>query len=379
MSGEKKCFQFLKKIFCSTFFLSFLTLPIFSEIPEKLSENAVISILSVNYDDFSHSLFSKNCLRIYDKETSFDKVIDFAHFDDFDDEFFLLKFFFNSKNASVRVEPFMEYFLELSEQTTVSLIESVLNLTPSEVDYIFSFLSTMHSALPNYEYEFDILTNNSETHISQILHDASRMAGNPEQNGETYSFSEISRHNLKYEKLDDAYTLLSQKEKLQFNHQDFTPKVKISPALIFLIVFSSLIFLLTCYQVLVYFLKKGYRSSVFKTAQILDFLILFFAGIFGTIILWQDLFSNQTLFQNNFHFLFLFPLHLVAAFTVFKPIKNSKLKITYWSLVNFLALLFILVSSIIQNELPLVNLLLATPIFLRTAYFDFLAITDYFL
>ena len=354
----------------------FFLLPIFSffasEFPERLSDQAKISILSVNYNDISHSLFSKSCLRFFDAETNFDQIIDFACFENFEDEFFLLKFFLHGKKAGIRTAPFLDYFLAQQKQTNVSLTESLLELSPAEVAYIFQFVSTMNRALPEYSYDFDILTNNSETHISHILHDSARMVGE-ESTTERYSFSEITQHNLSYKQMNDSFVLLSEKEILEFHEVDFAKlfhKERMS-LIIALVVFASLVFLLTVYQVLAYFFENWYLMTVFKTAQIFDFLMLFFSGLAGFVILYQDIFSNQSMFRNNFQFLFLVPLHLIAAFTIFRPIQNRTLQIYYWSITSFLSVLYIFSCSIIERKLPLVCFLLALPLFFRTAYFYF--------
>ena len=372
---RKKISVHLKKVFLIPLLLF---LPLFSlsatAFPEQLSQQAKISILSVTYNDISHSLFSKSCLRIYDAKTGFDHIIDFAHFENFEDELFLLKFFLNGKKAEIQTSPFLDYFLSQQKQTNVSLTESLLELSPAEVAYIFRFVSLMNNALPEYTYDFDILTNNSETHISQILHDSARMAGD-KSTTERYSFSEITQHNTYYKQLNDSFVLLSEKEKIDFQEQDFSKlfhKERMS-LIITLSIFASIVFLITVYQVLVYFFEKLYILSIFKTMQIFDFLVLFISGFTGCVIFYQDIFSNQTMFRNNFHFLFLVPLHVIAAFSLFKPIQNRLLKIYYWSIVSFLSFVYVMIYSLIEHKLPIVCILVALPLFFRTLYFYFIA------
>ena len=367
---RKKISVHLKKVFLIPLLLF---LPLFSlsatAFPEQLSQQAKISILSVTYNDISHSLFSKSCLRIYDAKTGFDHIIDFAHFENFEDELFLLKFFLNGKKAEIQTSPFLDYFLSQQKQANVSLTESLLELSPAEVAYIFRFVSLMNNALPKYTYDFDILTNNSETHISQILHDSARMAGD-KSTTERYSFSEITQHNTYYKQLNDSFVLLSEKEKIDFQEQDFSKlfhKERMS-LIITLSIFASIVFLITVYQVLVYFFEKLYILSIFKTMQIFDFLVLFISGFTGCVIFYQDIFSNQTMFRNNFHFLFLVPLHVIAAFSLFKPIQNRLLKIYYWSIVSFLSFVYIMIYSLIEHKLPIVCILVALPLFFRTLF-----------
>ena len=371
MSLYKKKHTPIKTILCLLFLLIPLNFLSASAFPDEISNKSRISILSVNYTDFSHSLFSKNCLRIYDKENDFDQLIDFAQFDNFDDNFFLLKFIFNEKKAKIRTQTFIDYYLEYSKKNNVTLTEINLLLSQSEIAYIYSFLKTVHDALPNYEYDFDILSNNSETHISQILHDCYRMTGNKPQ--DQYSFDTIWEHKLKLHRIEDSFIFLNERTTLSLDKKVTENAFNIEkPSLVILFtVLSALIFIFTVYQVLVYFFEKLYLMSIFKTVQIFDFLILFIAGIAGTIILFLDIFSEQTLFRNNFQFLFLFPLHMLAGFTIFKPVNRRRLQIIYWSATSAFSLLYILISI---HEFTLIHLLFTLPVFFRTLYFDFIAI-----
>ncbi|MBR0494795.1 MAG: DUF4105 domain-containing protein [Treponema sp.] len=369
----------IKRIFLITLLSLICTGLSFSQdFPEKLSKNAKISILSVNYTDLPHSLFSKSCLRIFDKETQFDKIIDFAHFEDFNDTFFGLKFLIKNKKAEIRSVDFLNYFLEQNKLTNVSLTESSLQLRQEEVAYIYNFLFILHKALPNYSYDFDILTNNSETHISQLLHDCYRMTGK-KSTTERYSFSGITKHKLGYKKINGSFVLLSEKENLDFTTQDLTELFSPSQKnlIILLTVISSLFFLVTAYQVLVYFFEKLYIVSFYKSIQIFDFTILFSSGLSGFLIIFMNLCSDQAILQNNFEFLYLFPLNVLAAFSVFKPLLPRKIQITYWTGVSVLSLIYIAIVWIQESKLPIVNLLFVLPLLFRTLYFDFLAIDFY--
>ncbi|MCR4823026.1 MAG: hypothetical protein K5873_09175 [Treponema sp.] len=269
----------------------------------------------------------------------------------------------------------MNYFLEEGNKTTVSFIETNLILTKREVQYIYKFISTMHKAMPDYSYDFDLIKNNSESHISSILHDANRMAGDKSAH-ENYSFTAINNLTPNYKRINDSYVLLTKKEKLEFHGLDFN-KVFYNEKFILIIVLSvilSIFFFVTLYQILYYFFPKIYLPSFYKSIQFYDFLILFVAGLTGFIIVLLDLFSNQALLRNNFQFLYLFPLHILAAFTVYKTLPFRRIRIIYWSTTSFLSLFYILITSLINKELSVVSIFFVLPLFLRTLYFDFLAI-----
>ncbi|MBR1722963.1 MAG: DUF4105 domain-containing protein [Treponema sp.] len=314
--------------------------------PEKLSEKTKVSVISVNYQDYMHSFFSKNCLRIYDKESHFDKIIDFASFKNFNDTFFPLNFLLKEEKAYIKVEPFIDYFL-LQDKDKVLLTEYDMDLTPKEIKYIYSFIKTMYEAMPDYSYDFDIISNNSETHISQILHDCYRMEGS-KNTDERYSFSTITSHRLSYKNIDGSYILLPEKKIQDFSDFNFLQVFhKKNPCLtISLIILLSITILLTGYQVLVYFFENLFISSIYKTTQIFDFLLFFTAGLSGTFFLFQYIHSNQTLFQNNLFFMFLFPPHLLVSFTLFSGIQNRKLKLKYWTISAELILLYLIITLI---------------------------------
>ena len=360
-------------VFCFTWFLV-ISLHA-TDFPRKLSEQAKISVVSIDYSDISHSLFSKSCLRIYDKETGFDKIIDFASFENFDDDFFGLKFFLKNKKAAITIEDFFVYFLRESHKKRTSLTESNLQLNPNEVNYIYSFIKTVHTALPDYHYDFDIINNNSETHISQILHDCYRMAGGEEESAQYY-FSNIVRHNLGYKKINDSFVLTSQKEDLTFLNQNSSQRFHEEHTMLtaILCILSGIVFLLTAYQVVSCFFEWIYSMSVYKSVQIFDFMILFMAGFSGIVIIFQDFFSNQSILRNNFQFLFLCPLHLVAAFLVFKEFIPNKIQIVYWSATSAFSVMYVIGVVIAEKQFPVITALVVLPVLLRTLYFDFKAI-----
>ena len=367
----------LKKICLLIFFVISLFHIESQEFPEELSSNAKISIISVNYNDIAHSLFSKSCFRIFDKKNEFDQLIDFAHFDNFDDHFFMLKFFLKNKKAKVIATPFYEYFLNQSSKTNVSLTETSLELTAEETSYIYNFIKIMHKALPEYSYDFDVLTNNSETHISQILHDCFRMKGD-KSTTERYSFDNITRHNLKYKKINGSYIQVLEKEKIQIHELNFDEvfhqeKLQL---IILLSIVSFIFFAVSVYQILTHYFNKIYIVSIFKSMQIFDFMVFFSSGLSGFLVILMNFFSNQTMLKHHYEFLYLFPLHVIAAFSAFKQLSTKKRRKIYWSVVSALSLVYIAIVWISESKLPIINILLVLPIFLRTTYFNFLAWTS---
>lgn len=368
--------KFLRKIFLPTV-LFFLCFPFFSsEYPSSLSKEAVISIINVNYSKNLAQPFSKAVLRIYDRENYFDEVVDFSFFNDFDDPLFAIKFYFLVKKAEIVSLPFLD-FAEREKQSGAELYEMLLNLTYDELSYIFAFLKNLNESLPDYSYDFDLKTSSSFTHISAILNDCDRYCN---KNASYRSFYNYSR------KLSTRWILQSSPLPMEvfvsnnnYASSDENSPVKLSngsfKTILCLSIISFIIFLFTLYQTVVLFIKKIYIDLLFKIIQNLDFLILFFSGLIGTFILIKLYSSSQSLFRNNFRFLYLFPFNIVMAFNIYFPFIRKKLFIkTYWLSVSFLNALYIILSSIALKEFQLLDFFTAFPLFIRSVYFAFYAL-----
>ncbi len=338
--------------------------------PEKLSKEALISVVTIDYPKNSYkSLFSKATLRIYDKNTGFDELIDFAHFQDFDDSLFFLKFYFQSPKAQIISSSFTKAILQ---EKNAEITDIVLNLPYDEIIYIYDFLKNLHENLKNYSYDYDIQTNNSYTHISGILNDAAKSSSTTNAD---YSFYDYSRKlSLVLKRTNSSVPIKTFSTEIIETPQDSVsyklslPNVSISKIICFS-VFIFLVLLFTVYLTLVNFKKNLYCNPIVKVGQTLDFLILFFSGLAGTVILIQDFISPQSLFRNNFQFLYLFPLNLIMAFNLYFPFLKEKFLRSYWSAVSILIPLYIAFAWIISREFPLTDIFISSPIFIRSAYF----------
>ena len=338
--------------------------------PETLSKEALISVVTIDYPKNSYkSLFSKAALRIYDKNTGFDELIDFAHFQDFDDSLFFLKFYFQSPKAQIVSSSFTKAILM---EKNAEITDIVLNLPYDEIIYIYDFLKNLHENLKNYSYDYDIQTNNSYTHISGILNDAAKSSGT---SNAVYSFYDYSRKlSLVLKRTNSSVPIKVFSTEIIETPQDSVsyklslPNVSISKIICFS-VFIFLILIFTVYLTLVNFKQNLYYNQIVKVGQTLDFLILFFSGLAGTVILIQDFISPQSLFRNNFQFLYLFPLNLIMAFNLYFPFFKERFLRLYWSAVSILIPLYIAFAWIILREFPLTDIFISSPIFIRSAYF----------
>lgn len=364
--------KFKRGIFFVNFFLLFIMQISASVYPEKLSNEALISIVNVDYKK-EKAVFSKSVLRFYDKSAGFDEAVDFSYFPNFEDPLFFLKFYFSTTKAKIIFVSFLEFAEKETIANKAQLSEIILDLTYPEISYIFNFIKTMRENLPDYSYDFDLEKNNSFTHISAILNDASDYFP---QTTSKRSFFTYSRHlSLKFarqEKMLPIQVFSSQENFYDSNLKDSVlklPSVSFSDLFPF-IIFSSIVFLYTTYQSLVLYTSRFYFFSIFKILQIFDFLFFFFSGINGTIIILQNFISNQSIFHNNLKFLYLFPLNIAMAFNIYFSFIKSKFLKIYWILISSLTALYILFDWIFSREFPVLDLFIALPVFIRSIYFE---------
>lgn len=365
--------NFKRGIFFLIFILSFI--PLFASVyPDEISREAVVSIVNVNYKEKLKSPFSKVAIRIYDNVSGFDETIDFSSLDDFENPAFFLKFYFLKTKAKIISVSFLDFVEHETKAHNAEISEVILNLTFKETKYIFSFLNNLNENLPNYSYDFDLRNNNSFTHISAILNDCDRFFNYQTNLTSNRSFFNHFRNlTLRWKAQKDKgpiQVFSSDKDFFDFEQENFKklPNVSFS-VIIFLSIVSSLVFLYTIYQTLVLFLQKFYSLSAFKATQALDFLILFISGLAGAVILFQDFFSSQSIFRNNFQFFYLFPFNIAMAFNAYHQIFKPKLLKTYWISAAALSVLYIFVSWILSKEFPLLDFLIALPVFIRSVYF----------
>lgn len=359
--------KFLKILIFFTIFI-----PAFSSVyPEKLSNKAQFSIINFEYNEYFKSAFSKVGLRIYDKDSGFDELIDFAFFNDFDDPFFPLKFYFFGDKAFIKSQTFSKA-ISLEKKPLIS--EILLNLTLEEKNYLYDFLFLMNESFSNrYSYNYDLQTNNSFTHVSAILHDCYTTTNN--LTSERLLFTNSKSFTPSYHKVNNKTPVLLYDcvtDEIQFPVANSFQSYNKLP-FVCLIIFNIFILFFTIYQTFVSLNITNYRLSVFKFIQSIDFLILFISGFSGLIILFQDLYSSQQMFRNNFEFLFFFPLNIFMAFDIYFRILNidSKFKRIYWSSITFISVFYFVACFFINQKFPLLSLLFAMPVFFRSSYFLF--------
>jgi len=366
----RKTFLILLAIFSSLAF-SFSS-EYLDKYPETLSKEALISVVTIDYPKSSYkSIFSKAALRIYDKNKSFDELIDFAYFNDFDDPLFFLKFYFLSPRAQIISSSFTQAIMQ---EKDAEITDIVLNLPYNEILYIYGFLKNLHENLKNYSYDYDIQTNNSYTHIARILNDAAkttRATANAD-----YSFYDYSRKlTLVLKNTNNSVPIKTFSTEIIKTQQDSVsykfslPNVSVSKIICFS-VFTFLVLTYSIYLTLVNFMPILYCNSIVKVGQTFDFIILFFSGLAGTVILIQDFISPQSLFRNNLQFLYLFPFNLIMAFNLYFQFLKKKFLKVYWNTISILIPLYIILDWILSRDFPIIDIFISAPIFIRSVYFS---------
>ena len=83
---------------------------------------------------------------------------------------------------------------------------------------------------------------------------------------------------------------------------------------------------------LIFALPKFIKSNINTEQYHLIFTLLFSSGLSGFLIIFMNLSSEQAILQNNFEYLYLFPLNVAAAFFVFSTRKSGVTCNTVWYL-----------------------------------------------
>lgn len=361
----RKTFLILLAIFSS------ITFSFSSEYPEKLSKGALISVVTIDYPKNSYkSIFSKVALRIYDKTSSFDELVDFAHFQDFDDSLFFLKFYFLSPKAQIISSSFTQAILQ---EKDAEITDIVLNLPYNEILYIYDFLKNLNENLKNYFYDYDIQTNNSYTHISEILNDAAKNTHTAADLD--YSFFDYSRKlSLVLKSTNSSVPIKTFSTEIikipqnSISYKFSLPNVSISKIICFSI-FTFLILIYSIYLTLVNFMPNLYCNSIVKVGHTLDFLLLFFSGLAGLTIVVQDFISPQSLFRNNFQFIYLFPFNLIMALNLYFQFLKERFLRAYWCIISILIPLYTVFTWSLSQDIPIRDIFISAPIFIRSVYF----------
>ncbi len=138
-----------------------------AQLPETLSPDAEVSLLTCTPGADLYSLFGHSALRIRDPQIGMDIVYNYGMFSYSDD--FYVNFAMGELNYRLGIQDFPNFMAEyIHDQRGVT--EQVLNLDPGEVHEIYTFLNW--NFLPeNRVYKYDYFYNNCSSKLADILED----------------------------------------------------------------------------------------------------------------------------------------------------------------------------------------------------------------
>ncbi len=148
------------------FLLCGMTALLFPQVPDRLSEAATISLLTISPGTELYTTFGHTAFRVVDPANDVDRIYNYGTFE-FDEPGFYLKFCQGKLDYKLSA-----YRYEWAEQVYVeeerAIIQQTLNLTPGLRDYLFEFLEWNH--LPQHRYyRYDFFFDNCATRPRDVF------------------------------------------------------------------------------------------------------------------------------------------------------------------------------------------------------------------
>jgi hypothetical protein len=376
------------------FLFSFLSLGISSQI--QLSEKAEVSIVTAGSGNVLYEAFGHSAIRIKDSENNFDIIYNYGIFD-FNAPNFYSNFVKGKLLYQLGSYDF-KYFLYSYNKDKRWVKQQILNLNQQEKQGYFEFLE--NNAKPeNRGYLYDPFFDNCATKLRDITKSVLKddVHFNDIHLEKGLSFRTLMNKELHYNswgslginialgsKLDAIanpleymylpnyvfYGFKNAKNKdkplvlKEVTLIDYKPIIVKSAILSPYLVISLLSFLG------IFITYKDYKRK--KRTKIVDFLLFFITGLFGSLIIFLWFFTDHSTTPNNFNFLWAFAPNIVVAFLLLKNKKRPWLRYYFFSLVAFLGLIPIVWLSSLQHFhlalLPLLSLLLVRSIFLKKVF-----------
>ncbi|RMF57891.1 MAG: DUF4105 domain-containing protein [Bacteroidetes bacterium] len=137
-----------------------------AQLPDTLSAEARLSLLTILPGDAVYSAFGHSALRVHDPMTGFDAVFNYGTFD-FRDPLFIPRFVYGKLDYYLSVVP-LRATLRGSRLEGRPVIEQILALAPHETRAVYAALR--HNARPeNRTYRYDFLYDNCSTRPRDVL------------------------------------------------------------------------------------------------------------------------------------------------------------------------------------------------------------------
>ncbi len=164
-----------------------------AQIPDHLSDNAHISLLTILPGDALYSAFGHSAVRVHDPDAGMDIVFNYGTFD-FSDPMFIPRFIYGRLDYFLSVSRFAPNF-EASKAEGRPIIEQTLRLSSTQAQAVYERL-LLNARRENRIYRYDFLFDNCSTRPRDIL-EASL--------GEAIRFNSIPDPHLSFRRLLDPY------------------------------------------------------------------------------------------------------------------------------------------------------------------------------
>ena len=322
-----------------------------------------ISLLTCTPGEELYSTWGHSALRVSDRFSSSDIIFNYGTFD-FDDPNFYSKFTRGTLLYYVSTDDF-ENFLKAYEYEQRGIIEQVLNLSCEEKGRLVKALAE-NSKEENKYYKYDFVLDNCTTRLRDMVF---KNSSSPVVTKNIRPKIGITFRNLIHEYLGHSHQcwtglgidillggLIDKKisnnqamflpdylmkafdstttngKSLVLNKQEIlkatvpvSEAALLSPFAVFAILFL-LIAVLT------------FTKSSNRFLAVFDFILFFFAGMIGILILFMWFGTDHPECKNNFNIAWAFPLHFLIVFFIFQ--RRNWLR--YYFLINCIVLLLLL-------------------------------------
>lgn len=384
------------KKYCS--FLLLLLHFCYTNAQVNLSTFSEISIITTGSGEQIYEAFGHSAIRVKDPVLQLDLIYNYGVFD-FNQPNFELNFAKGNMIYSLARYEF-KYFLRSYKKDKRWVKQQVLNLTQKERQAFFSFLEN-NALQKNRAYLYDPYFNNCATKprdiIKHILKNNVSFKDNYLQKNLTFrdltnkeihwnTWGSFGLNLIAGTKLDqiaqpEEYQFLPDYSFKAFKHATKLTNNQLENLVIeerLLLSFKEkkvktssfnpfLIFLLV--SILgIYITYKDIKHQ--KRSRICDFLLFFFSGIIGLILILLWLFSTHSTAPNNFNILWLFPLNLLVSFLLLK--KNFQYKwIKHY--IQFLLLLLLCIPILWYFKVQVFHLAIIPILLLLVVRYSFLS------
>jgi hypothetical protein len=342
----------------------------------KLTPRAEISLLTCYPGYESWQAYGHSALRI--KDDSFDIVYNYGTFD-FSVPNFNSKFLRGKLPYSLSLCHFNE-FMEDYHIENRTVLEQTINLSFEKKQKIFNFL--IWNAQPeNREYYYDFVYNNCCTKIRDLFKEELKPlqykdAPKPTLRQMLDPYNDYNEWQdlgidlllgARLDKIPDPYIKMFLPIDLQ-NAFDLTPNliekentlfeakimpapiVKITPGLVFWILFICL---------LIFAIRRG---NGIPFGKIGPFIVLFFTGLIGCILLFMWFGTDHLCTKINLNLLWAMPFNLFFAFFVFKPKLPNIIShiLRFYRIILILTLIFwtLIPQQFHQSLIPIILIII---------------------